>query len=1024
MDRRLLNPAKGLLALLAALATLALPPAALVRFVGNPFPHTLPDWGQITDSLGRTGVSDDTIIKVLALLAWLIWAQLALAILTELVAVTSRRPSLALPLLPGIQPMAGRLVAAVMLLAAPTVPLRSAVTTPLLIETTSTHGAGAVVDDAHAPPTATSPPVATRSDAAVSTTREYIVQRHDSFWSIAEDALGNGLRWREIRDLNIAQPQPDGGVVSTDSELVRPGWRLRIPVTATTGSPTPSAAAGEHRVDREVEHRVERGEHLWAIAEETLTGHLGRKVSDAEVDPYWRQMIELNRDRLADPKDPSVIFVGQDILLPPLAALPDGIDTSRASTPQAPLPPAEATSPPESSPVAPDTLASSSTANPPVSSTTSTMTTSTIPSTPTTTVNKQPTHRADRSQTPPDAVDPDPDDDGAPITAGLLGVAGTVLAAGISLVVARRRRARMTEAPVGSRLPALPVDLDDLRTEVHLRADTEAVAELRAALTEIATHIATQPKKERRRRPRLVQLGAERIEVLLDDATLPAPQGWTPEASGAIWTRERPLVTVGDSTTTTAALVTIGRPDSDTEVLFDLEAAGLTTITGDDPTAAFDLVRSIVLELINSPLSDTLEIAIVDNVLDLAHDRVRHVESWEEIANDALAWAQLSRDALSAHRFDNVFAARGAGRLMDGLVPLIVVMRNPPEDASFERFCDLALGGVAACAVVIAPEPSVHGTNLIIGDAMLHVPSLGLTCELQRVDDKTEDKVECLVVAADAPAQQATLFDEPQPTGPSPNGTYDDPAWEVLVHVLGEMTVTGGHKPLTPKQLGLMTYIALHADASADRLEEALWPDPMASRRRRLHNTVSQVRAALGPEHIPVAGDGNYRAGPKVRTDLDLLKRRVAFASGQPVALAIVTLRGALELVDGPVFSYRNADRGSFVWVDLEHWVAETEAKVVEVAWKLWQLCTEAEDTDGAIWAARQGLLASPANTELTEALMRAYLASGDRSSAEQVYDSHVKALDRLDFDEVPATTLDLREEMDSAGRCFKLTGH
>jgi hypothetical protein len=105
------------------------------------------------------------------------------------------------------------------------------------------------------------------------------------------------------------------------------------------------------------------------------------------------------------------------------------------------------------------------------------------------------------------------------------------------------------------------------------------------------------------------------------------------------------------------------------------------------------------------------------------------------------------------------------------------------------------------------------------------------------------------------------------------------------------------------------------------------------------------------------------------------------------------------------------------VWVDLEHWVADTEAKVVEVAWKLWHLCTEAGDTNGAIWAARQGLLASPANTELTDALMRGYLASGDRSAAEQVYESHVKALDQLDLDEVASTTYQLWEEMDSAGQ-------
>lgn len=43
-------------------------------------------------------------------------------------------------------------------------------------------------------------------------------------------------------------------------------------------------------------------------------------------------------------------------------------------------------------------------------------------------------------------------------------------------------------------------------------------------------------------------------------------------------------------------------------------------------------------------------------------------------------------------------------------------------------------------------------------------------------------------------------------------------------------------------------------------------------------------------------------------------------------------------------------------------------------------------DFDGAIWTARRGLLASPGNAELTEALMRTYVASGDRAAAEDVF--------------------------------------
>jgi hypothetical protein len=125
-------------------------------------------------------------------------------------------------------------------------------------------------------------------------------------------------------------------------------------------------------------------------------------------------------------------------------------------------------------------------------------------------------------------------------------------------------------------------------------------------------------------------------------------------------------------------------------------------------------------------------------------------------------------------------------------------------------------------------------------------------------------------------------------------------------------------------------------------------------------------------------------------------------------------LRGALELIEAPPFRYRNADRASFGWVDLEHWIATTEAKVVEVAWRLWRLCTDAGDADGAIWAAARGLTASPTNVELTEALMRAYVAGGDRSVAEDVFVSHAKAIDELDGDEPAVSTFELWEELRS----------
>src|SRR5699024_3298922 len=48
------------------------------------------------------------------------------------------------------------------------------------------------------------------------------VQRHDSYWAIAERSLGDGLRWREVRDLNVGRTMSDGHMILPGSDLLRP----------------------------------------------------------------------------------------------------------------------------------------------------------------------------------------------------------------------------------------------------------------------------------------------------------------------------------------------------------------------------------------------------------------------------------------------------------------------------------------------------------------------------------------------------------------------------------------------------------------------------------------------------------------------------------------------------------------------------------------------------------------------------------------------------------------------------------
>lgn len=62
---------------------------------------------------------------------------------------------------------------------------------------------------------------------------------------------------------------------------------------------------------------VEPGDHLWHIAEATLTDAWGRAPTDGELVPYWQAVIDANRDTLPDPDNPDLIHPGQRVTLPP-----------------------------------------------------------------------------------------------------------------------------------------------------------------------------------------------------------------------------------------------------------------------------------------------------------------------------------------------------------------------------------------------------------------------------------------------------------------------------------------------------------------------------------------------------------------------------------------------------------------------------------------------------------------------------------------------------------------------------------
>lgn len=75
-----------------------------------------------------------------------------------------------------------------------------------------------------------------------------------------------------------------------------------LPIEVATGSPTGTVV-------------VEPGDHLWKISARHLEAIGGSTPTAEQVTPYWREVIEANRDRLRS-GDPDLIYPGEVVVLP------------------------------------------------------------------------------------------------------------------------------------------------------------------------------------------------------------------------------------------------------------------------------------------------------------------------------------------------------------------------------------------------------------------------------------------------------------------------------------------------------------------------------------------------------------------------------------------------------------------------------------------------------------------------------------------------------------------------------------
>jgi len=181
MTRRPFALVRAVLASVALLLLVVGIPVALVRCVGWPLPTMLPSLRQLADAAARDGIADRTIVKVLAVVVWLAWGQLTLAVAAEAAALRRHRPLRAVPATGAARRLAASLVSAI------------AVVLP----------AGAAM------------------------ARPVTVAPGDTLWSISERELGAGEQWHQIWERNHGEMF--GARTFDDPNLILPGWTLEIP---------------------------------------------------------------------------------------------------------------------------------------------------------------------------------------------------------------------------------------------------------------------------------------------------------------------------------------------------------------------------------------------------------------------------------------------------------------------------------------------------------------------------------------------------------------------------------------------------------------------------------------------------------------------------------------------------------------------------------------------------------------------------------------------------------------------------
>lgn len=1046
---------RGLSALGATLAFVVGLPLGLALVVGNPLPTSIPTWDALRVGFERSSVQREVVVNVLALLLWAVWARGTLALVTEAIAAWRGRAIELVPTSVAPRAIAARAITSITLLTV-LLPGRVSVAAPLspTVQPAAVATTAAVEDHSALVPARPAPSAPAPTSVAAGT---YTVGPRDTWWSVAEAVLDDGLRWREVRDLNVGHIMADGHVVQATDEQLLEGWQVLIPAAGAVAVFT-AQSPSNHVV-------VEPGDTLWHIAEYELG------------DPFqWPELYEANADVIQPTggalRDPDLIQPGWHLSIPGQDATP-----ARPSVPATPSPassspetpaspaadaPAAAAAQPEAAPSAGGAAEAANTAAtaPPRRERPLRAPGRTAPSVPPVQAPRPPHDvatgpAADRSAAAPGGL--------AAMAASAvakLAVIGVpaLVATGVIVRLGLLRRLQLRRRTPERSLPEPDPGLEPLERRLRAIAPDEVAEWVELTLRLLSLRI-SQARYEVVPKVVVVRAGEYGIEVLLDQPCSPEPEGFEVDDDARVWRVAADMEIdvlrdlVAGAPVISPALVTLGM-SPEGPVLVDLETLGVLSVEGDE-----DRVRSflagVALQLATASWSE-LELAVLEDDLGVAAlERGPSCTDVEELVKRVATSARGTAGALDG--LASTTAARVAEADADPWAPVVAVVGPAHREEAVDQVVRV-LGAPGRGGALVAAGPVRDATwRLSISAAGQAVLSpLGLEVDISAVDSDAVVGCSQLLEVAAEEGDNAPLVDlvteSARHQAAVEGGSVDESVMlgqqrlleppgpeDVVVRVLGRPEVIGWDSLAGTRSTEIVVYIAVHDDpVPTERFRDAMWPlgtretspdedgvkvapswtepvEPVGQ--QTVKSALWRARRALGFDaegraHLPPTKGGLLGPlGPGVRCDWSEFRSLVALSQRQPRHEAIGSLRAALERVRGAPFSY--VAEGTYGWSSSERIASNIEIAIGDAAHRLCRWALEQGDDEMAMWATHQGLLASPGQEALYRDRMEAAAASGDATRLRKVLSDAQQAVRSIDpLDDLSQETVALYEHL------------